>query len=113
MLVLRRKKHGIHFYTVWFATEPFKEPGIVAYYEYMGEKPKLSYTDFETLITDLSESEEEIKQHFSKSCKYKVNRAIREDVSCQVLDSENISDEEKKEKEMSSRAKRRISVTST
>lgn len=94
MLVLQRKKHGIHFYTVWFATEPFRKPGVVAYYEYMGEKPKAAYMKFETLITDLTESEEEIKQHFSKSCKYKVNRAAREDVSCQILDSEMISDEE-------------------
>lgn len=94
MLVLQRKKHGIHFYTVWFATELLKKPGIVAYYEYMGEKPKAFHTNFETLITDLTESEEEIKQHFSKSCKYKVNRATREDVSCQILDSDRISDEE-------------------
>lgn len=94
MLVLHRKKHGIHFYTVWFATKPFSKPGIVAYYEYKGEKPTLPYTNFETLITDLTESEEEIKQHFSKSCKYKVNRAAREDVSCKIMDSENISDDD-------------------
>lgn len=94
MLVLQRKKHGIRFYTIWFATELFRKPGVVAYYEYMGKKPKASYTNFETLITDLTESEEEIKQHFSKSCKYKINRATREDVSCQILDSEKISDEE-------------------
>lgn len=94
MLVLHRKKHGINFYTVWFATKPFSNPGIVAYYEYMGEKPRMPYSKFETLITDLSESEEEIKQHFSKSCKYKVNRAAREDVSCQIIKSEDISDEE-------------------
>ena len=94
MLSLSKKKHGIHFYTVWFATELLRKPGIVAYYEYMGEKPRLPYTTFETLITDLTESEEEIKQHFSKSCKYKVNRAAREDVSCRILDSDKISDEE-------------------
>lgn len=94
MLVLHKKKHGINFYTVWFAKEPFRKPGIVAYYEYMGDKPKVAYTNFETLITDLTESEDEIKQHFSKSCKYKVNRAAREDVICQILDSEQITDEE-------------------
>lgn len=93
MLVLHRKKHGIHFYTVWFAAKPLNKPGIVTYYEFIGEKPNLPYTNFETLITDLSETEEEIKQHFSKSCKYKVNRAAREDVSCCILDSDNISDE--------------------
>jgi len=94
MLVLHRKKHGIHFYTVWFAKEPFRKNGITAYYEYMGEKPKMQYTEFETLVTDLTETEEGIKQHFSKSCKYKVNRAAREDVSCKILDSEDVSDQE-------------------
>ena len=94
MLVLHKKKHGINFYTVWFATKPFRKSGMVAYYEYMGDKPKVVYTKFETLITDLTESEDEIKQHFSKSCKYKVNRAAREDVICQILDSEQITDEE-------------------
>ena len=61
MLSLHKKKHGIHFYTVWFATEPFQKPGIVAYYEYAGDKPKTECSEFETLITDLSEAEEEIK----------------------------------------------------
>lgn len=94
MLVLHRKKHGIHFYTVWFATEPFPKPGIISYYEYRGKRPKTPYVNFETLITDLSESEEEIKQHFSKSCKYKVNRATREDVAWDILDSGRITDTE-------------------
>ena len=70
MLSLHKKKHGIHFYTVWFATELFHKPGIVAYYEYADKKPGVACSEFETLITDLSESEEEIKQRFSKSCKY-------------------------------------------
>ncbi len=94
MLSLHKKKHGIHFYTVWFATEPFRKPGIVAYYEYAGEKPEVEYSEFETLITDLTEAEEEIKHHFSKSCKYKVNRATREDVQWTILDSSEITDEE-------------------
>ena len=94
MLSLHKKNHGINFYTVWFATEPFRKSGIVAYYEYAGEKPGAVYSEFETLITDLSETEEEIKQHFSKSCKYKVNRAIREDVKWTILDSNSITDEE-------------------
>lgn len=94
MLVLYRKKHSIHFYTVWFATEPFRKNGITAYYEYMGEKPKRHHTEFETLVTDLTETEEEMKQHFSKSCKYKVNRATREDISCKILASGEVSDQE-------------------
>ena len=94
MLSLHKKKHGINFYTVWFATEPFRKSGIVAYYEYAGEKPGVAYSEFETLITDLTETVEEIKQHFSKSCKYKVNRATREDVQCTILDSSDITDDE-------------------
>lgn len=94
MLVLSKKKHGVQFYTVWFATERITKPGIAAYYEYAGEKPDVPCSEFETLITDLTESEEEIKQHFSKSCKYKVNRAAREDVQCTILDSDKITDDE-------------------
>ena len=94
MLILQKKKHGINFYTVWFATGPVRKKGVVAYYEYMGERPASQHVDFETLITDLSESEDEIKQHFSKSCKYKVNRAAREDVAVKIFDSSDISDEE-------------------
>ena len=96
MLTLQKKKHGINFYTVWFATQPFQKPGIVACYEYAGAQPDIPHTEFETLITDLTEQEEEIKQHFSKSCKYKVNRAAREDVQWVILDSDRISDDELK-----------------
>lgn len=93
MLLLHKKKHGIHFYTVWFAKEPLKKSGIIAYREYMGGKPSGMVSDCHTLITDLSETEEEIKQHFSKSCKYKVNRAAREDVSITILKDREITDE--------------------
>lgn len=93
MLLIHKKKHGIHFYTVWFAKEPVKKSGIIAYREYMGDKPSSGANDCHTLITDLSETEEEIKQHFSKSCKYKVNRAAREDVSITILKDQEITDE--------------------
>lgn len=93
MLLLHKKKHGIHFYTVWFAKEPLKKSGIIAYREYMGDKPSGKVSDCHTLITDLTETEEEIKQHFSKSCKYKVNRAAREDVSITILRDREITDD--------------------
>jgi len=35
MLLLHKKKHGIDFYTVWFAKEPLKKRGIISYREYM------------------------------------------------------------------------------
>ena len=97
MLSLQKKKHGINFYTVWFTTQPFNKPGIVACYEYAGEEPEVPHTKFETLIIDLTESEEEIKQRFSKSCQYKVNRAAKEDVQWVILDSDRITDDELKD----------------
>ena len=93
MLLLHKKKHGINFYTVWFAEEPIKKSGIIAYREYMGDKPSENASDCHTLVTDLTETEEEIKQHFSKSCKYKVNRAAREDVAIAIYRDREITDE--------------------
>lgn len=93
MLVLHKKKHGIHFYTVWFAKEPLKKSGIIAYHEYMGNKIKDNAVAFDTLITNLEETEEEIKQRFSKSCKYKVNRAARENVSFEIFQNGEITEE--------------------
>ena len=92
MLVLHKKKHGIDFYTVWYAKEFIKKSGVIAYREYLGEKPA-DATECHTLLTDLTETEEEIKQHFSKSCKYEVNRAGREDVSIEIIKDAEITDE--------------------
>ena len=90
MLILQQKRHGINFYKVWFAKQPIKEAGIVTYYEYMGEKPEVDCVEFDTLITDLTEDEDVIKQHFSKSCKYNINRAMREDVVIHILQPSEI-----------------------
>lgn len=93
MLVLHKKKHGIHFYTVWFAQEPLKKPGIIAYHEYKDGKYGVKGTEHHTLLTDLTGTEDEIKLQFSKSCKYKINRATREDVSVVICRDGEISDE--------------------
>lgn len=96
MLVLKERKHGIDFYKVWFAKQPIVESGIVAYYEaqFVSTRNCDLYTEFPTLINDLLESEEEIKRHFSKSCKYKINRASREDVTMNVYSSKEITEEQ-------------------
>lgn len=93
MLLLQKKKHGIQFYTVWFAKEPLKKRGVIAYREYMGDKPKHLNTEFDTLISDLTETEEAIKLHFSKNCRYYVNRAEREDIAVKMHSGKEISDE--------------------
>ena len=85
MLLLQKKKHGIQFYTVWFAKEPMKKNGIIAYREYMGEDQGQQGTKFDTLISDLTETEEEIKLHFSKNCRYYVNRAARENIDVKMF----------------------------
>lgn len=92
MLVLHRKKHGIDFYTVWFATQLLRKKGIVAYHQYMGEQPK-GAKEFCTLWNDLTETEEEIKKHFSKNCRYYVTRAVREGVSVEIYEGRDITDE--------------------
>ena len=92
MLSLHKKKHGINFYTVWFAKEPIKKKGIISCREYMGEKPACACTKFDTLISDITKSDEEIKQQFSKNCRYYVNRASREDVTVKMYSGKEISD---------------------
>ena len=91
MLQLHKKKHGIDFYTIWYAKHPIQKNGIVAYRNLMSNECS-GATESHTLLNDLTESEEEIKQHFSKSCKYKVNRAMREDVAIEICCDSEISD---------------------
>ncbi len=89
--MLHKKKHGINFYTVWFAKEPLKKSGIIAYQEYMGDKPA-DAKECHTLLTDLTETEDEIKQHFSKTCRNLVNRAARENISYEIIENKDITD---------------------
>lgn len=92
MLICHRKKYGVNFYAIWFADRLIKKSGVFTYREYMGKKPE-GAKEYNTLITDLTETEDEIKGHFSKSCKYKVNRAIREDISIQIIRDNEITDD--------------------
>ena len=97
MLLLHRKKYGIHFYKVWFASEPLKKKGIIAYHECKEMDKVQPCEKFDTLITDLTENEDEIKQHFSKNCRYYVNRASREDITVEMHSGKEISNEKIKE----------------
>ncbi len=93
MLLLERKKHGIHFYVAWFAEEPLKKNGIISYREAKFQsKEAAKVVPFDTLITDLTESEEDIKKHFAKNCKYEVNRASREEIEVCILQNQEITD---------------------
>lgn len=92
MKVIDRIKHGINFKVVWFAEEPVKEPGIITYHQALFEGKNAR--QFDTLINDISMEDDEIKSTFSKSCKYKVNRAAREDIKIEIKDSADITDED-------------------
>lgn len=90
MIKIDKPIHGTKLITVWFAEDKVADEGIIQYKE--SRKAFDNAVEFDTLISNLTESEEEIKSHFSKGCKYKVNRAYREDVTYKIVDSPDISD---------------------
>lgn len=92
MIKITRKKHGINLIECWFAKEPLTERGIINYIEseFVPEGEKTQ--EFRTLISDLTETEEEILKKFSKSCIYKVKRAPREGVTARLYASEELAD---------------------
>lgn len=92
MVEIKSRKHGIDFYKVWFAKEPVKKAGVITYNQ--SDLKGRNSTEFDTLISDISVSPEEIKGAFSKNCRYKVNRAEREDVKIRFLENDEITDEE-------------------
>lgn len=91
MIKIQRQIHGISMVNVWFAEEPVKDQGIILYKEAKFKPSKAE--NFDTLVSSLEESEDEIKAHFSKGCKYKVNRALREDITFEILKADEITDE--------------------
>jgi len=84
MLKIIKKLHGIQMIECWYAEEPVPDKGIVRYMESSWMPEKSGVSEFRTLLSDLTETEEEIMSHFSKSCLYKVKRAPREGVTCNM-----------------------------
>lgn len=93
MLVLERKKHGVVFRTIWYAEDKLEKPGInrYRYAKFQGEK---SSQKMRTLISDLTESEEDLLSHMSRSGKYKIRRAAKEGVVCDVISGEQLTSEQ-------------------
>ena len=92
MIKIVRKRHGIHLIECWFAKQPIRERGIINYVESEFDPTQGHAMEFRTFISDLSQSEEEILSHFSKSCLYKVRRAPREGVTANFYSGEDLSD---------------------
>jgi len=91
MIKIEKQVHSVPIITVWFADGEIDDDGIIDYKE--ARIPIGRSIPFLTLISDLNESEDEIKAHFSKGCRYEVNRAYRENVEFHILDSDEIDDE--------------------
>lgn len=93
MLILERKKHGVLVTDCWYADEDIKKKGLIQYHESIKPIGKKIRT-FETLVSDLTQSPEEIIACYSKSCKYKVNRAPREGVEIRTIEKKDITDQD-------------------
>lgn len=93
MLELVQIRHRIPFRTVWYASEKIRKNGIINYRqaEFAGNK---KYRVFTTLVSDLLPTEEEITAKFSKNCKYKVKRAPKEGVICDILKEDSLDEEQ-------------------
>ncbi len=82
---------GIDYWTVWYAERPVRHKGVVSYkqatFDCAGSQK------FETLISDLKESAEDIKKHFKSNCRNEVNRAEREGVVTECYEKDKLTDE--------------------
>lgn len=91
MIVIDNKKHGIHFYNVWFADKPIGKPGVIQYHQ--AKFNQKGFIAFETIINDIQNDDELILSTFSKGCRYKVNRGKREDIELEFYTGVEIQDE--------------------
>jgi len=93
MLILEQVRHGIRFKTVWYATERVKGTGIIQYRQAEIQNEKKQHV-FSTLVSDLTLTEEEIVQKYSKNCRYYVNRAPREGALCFMHSADEVAEAE-------------------
>lgn len=93
MLILSKKNKGVNIIDCWYADGELKQPGVIRYQEALSPIGNRS-TEFQTLFTDLTESEEDILQHFTKNCRYEIRRAPKEGVTCKVLIGRDLCEED-------------------
>lgn len=93
LLIVSKKHHGIQVIDCWYAEHALRQNGIIRYQEACKPLGK-QVTEFRTLISDLTEDEDQILSHFSKNCRYEVRRAERENVVCTTVFGKNITQEE-------------------
>lgn len=82
MKIVEKKKHGVTYAKVWYAEELCKKSGIIQYRS--AKKPfGKNNKEFQTLVSSLELSEEEIVGKYTKNCRYEVRRAPREGILCE------------------------------
>lgn len=94
MLVInRRKKHGVDFREVWYAEEKCGLDGIILY---RGAKKPIGRVlrKVRTLITDLTQSEEEIFAKATKNCRYEIRRGAREKIITECKTGTELTEQE-------------------
>lgn len=96
MVKISKKVHGVPMIQVWYADEAIKENGIINYRQ-ARFCPKKDYSIFETLITDLTEEEDEIIARISKNGRYEIRRAQKENVKTIMKMGKEITSEDIKE----------------
>lgn len=93
MLSVSKKHNGIEVIDCWYAEQELKQSGIIRYME--AKKPLFAQTtEFQTLVSSLTEDDEKILSHFSKNCRYEVRRAPREGVECVYRIGKEITEED-------------------
>lgn len=93
LVVNRRKKHGVDFREVWYAEEKCGLDGIILY---RGAKKPIGKVlrEVRTLITDLTQSEEEIVAKCQKDCRYQIRRAARENITTEFKVGSEITEQD-------------------
>ncbi len=96
MIEIKESRKGMPMHYLWYAKEKKRCTGFVTYKQSLFPIGK-NVEKFPTLITDLTLNEEEIWKQLAKNCAYEIKRAKREEVSVEMLDSSQITEEEIKE----------------
>ena len=91
MLRTEVRRHGTSIITVWYARKLLTQKGIICYREAQIKDLK-GITQFDTLITDLTQSEEEILGKISKNGRYEIRRAAKEEVSTRMITGADVTD---------------------
>lgn len=79
--------------TFWYAKSLQMDKGIIQYRQ-ASFCPNGKSTCFDTLLTDLTESEEEIMNRISKNTRYKIRRAEKENVKTIFYEKEALTEKE-------------------